>query len=365
MMNATIRARSTGGRRLARGWLALLAAVALALTGCQGSEKPQGEQPAASDAGEKPVWKDGKLQPLSDGFPDSPITLWSSFTVGHGDDILNRTVAEAASRLTTVRVTTDVYEAGPQMSYGLVSNFLPGRPRAGEGYNIYMANWLAMAVRPFSTDSVAQFEPDYLVPVVGIMYRGFVYVVPPDSQFASVADVVDAAKQRPGEMRFCAGTATSTVTLSGYAFLKEAGVDMTFIPSEGSAEAKTLMLGGGCDFMVATYVPGMENDLKLLAVSDAERNPVLPDVPTIAEEGFTALGGNLSGYGVLPDVPQSHRDWISALMLEVIKDDKFIEANQGALIQGYTVEEIQQLMEADIDAYYPVLVDLGMNVRER
>jgi tripartite-type tricarboxylate transporter receptor subunit TctC len=117
--------------------------------------------------------------------------------------------------------------------------------------------------------------------------------------------------------------------------------------------------------MVATYVPGMEKDLKLLAVSDAERNPVLPDVPTIAEEGYTALGGNLSGYGVLPDVPQSHRDWISALMLEVIKDDKFIEANQGALIRGYTVEEIQQLMEADIDSYYPVLVDLGMNVRER
>lgn len=311
------------------------------------------------------VWKDGKLQPLASGFPDSPITLWSSFTVGHSDDILNRSVAAAASRLTTVRVTTDVYEAGPQMSYGLVTNFLDKRPRAEEGYHIYVANWLGMAVRPFSTDSVAQFEPDYLVPTIGMMYRGFVYAAAPDSPYKTIADLVKAGREKPGEMRFCAGTATSTITLSGYVFLKEAGLEMTFIPSEGSAQAKTLVLGGGCDFMVAAYTPGIDKEFKLLAVSDAKRNPVLPDVPTIAEEGYSALGGNLSGYGVLPAVPQAHRDWINALMTAVTKDAGFIEANQGAYIRVYDVKEVQDLMTADIDAYYPILKELGMAVRDR
>ncbi len=320
-------------------------------------------QAETTSTGEELVWQDGKLQPLKDGFPDSPITLWSSFTVGHSDDILNRTVADAASRLTTVRVTTDVYEAGPQMSYGLVTNFLNNRPRVNEGYHIYVANWLGMAVRPFSTDSVAKYEPDFLIPTISIMYRGFVYAVAPDSPWKSIADVVQAAKDKPGELRFCAGTATSTITLSGYVFLKEAGIQMSFIPSEGSAQAKTLMLGGGCDLMVAAYAPGIENDFRLIAISDAERNPMIGDVPTMKELGYSSLGGNLSGYGVLPDVPQAHRDWLNALLTAVTKDEGFIRANQGAYIRTYTVDETRKLMQNDIDAYYPVLVDLDMAVR--
>jgi tripartite-type tricarboxylate transporter receptor subunit TctC len=222
-----------------------------------------------------------------------------------------------------------------------------------------------MAVRPFSTDSVAKFDPDYLVPTIGIMFRGFVYAVPPDSPYDSIAELVEAAKARPAELRFCAGTATSTITLSGYVFLKEAGIKMTFIPSEGSGQAKTLMLGGGCDFMVAAYASGIEDQFKLLAISDTERNPVLPEVPTITEEGYSSLGGNLSGYGVLPEMPQAHRDWINALLTAVTKDQAFIDANQGALIRIYGVDEIKKLMQADIDAYYPVLEDLGMAVRDR
>lgn len=308
---------------------------------------------------------DGKLPQLEDGFPDAPITLWAAFPAGHGDDLLNRKVAEIASKYSPVRIAVDTFEAGPNMSFALLDNYLPNLPRAQEGYHIHTANWLGMAVRPYSTETTAKYEQDFLTPINGIMYRPFVYATPLDSEWDSLEDVVEAAHADPDGYRFCAGTSTSTVTLAGYSWMDQADVEMTFVPSDGSGAAQTLMLGGGCEFSTWTYIPGMEENYKLLAITGNERNPALPDLPTLKELGYQSVGGSLSGYGILPQVPEEHVEWFNALFQMVVEDPELAKAYQGADIRFYTAEQVREAMDADIDAFYPLLEDLDMAVRER
>lgn len=308
---------------------------------------------------------DGKLQPLTDGFPDSPITLWAAFPVGHGDDLLNRKVADLANKYSPVRIATSTFEAGPNMSFALVENYLPSLPRAQEGYHIYTANWLGMAVRPYSTETAAKYEQDFLIPINSIMYRPFVYAVPADSEWNALDDVVKAAHAKPKGIRFCAGTATSTVTLAGYSWMDQAKVEMTFVPSDGSGAAQTLMLGGGCEFATWTYVPGMEDSYKLLAITGDVRNEALPDLPTLEELGYKSVGGSLSGYGALPEVPAEHVAWLNALFEMVAKDPALAEAYEAADIRFFPADQVREAMNADIDAFYPVLERLDMAVRGR
>jgi tripartite-type tricarboxylate transporter receptor subunit TctC len=311
------------------------------------------------------VGPDGKLPVLDDGFPDGPITLWAAFEVGSNDDILNRAVEQVANKYSPVRIAADAYEAGINMGYELVDHYLPELPRASEGYHIYDANWLGMAVRPYSTETAAEYEPDFMEPIGGMVFKPFMWVVPLDSPYNSLEELAAAPEAQTGELRYCSGTPTSTTTIAGLAWMVEAGVQMTFVPAEGNTGGRALMTGGGCEFGIFSYYPGILDEYKALASNYKERNPDIPDVPTLDELGYGTIGGSLQGYGVLPEVPQEHKDWIVAMLKLVVEDPEFTELNQGVLVEWRTPDEVWEAMEGDIDAFYPILDQLGMAVRDR
>jgi tripartite-type tricarboxylate transporter receptor subunit TctC len=319
----------------------------------------------AEEMTEITVGPDGKLPVLDDGFPDSPITLWAAFAVGSNDDILNRAVEQVANKYSPVRIAADAYEAGINMGYELVDHYLPDLPRAEEGYHIYDANWLGMAVRPYSTETAAQYDP-YFMKVIGAMvFKPFMWVVPLDSPYNSLEELAAAPEAKTGELRYCSGTPTSTTTIAGLAWLAEAGLTMTFVPAEGNTGGRALMTGGGCEFGVFSYYPGILDEYKALASNYGERNADIPDVPTLDELGYATIGGNLQGYGVLDEVPESHVEWIVALLKLVVEDQEFIDLNPGAEVSWKSPEEVKAAMQGDIDAFYPILEQLGMAVREK
>ncbi len=89
--------------------------------------------PTATPEAWVPVWKDGKLQPLPDGFPNGPITLWNMWTPGHLDEIYLRTMVTAAQPMTDIGLGVQTAAIGPRVCWGMLDKFQT-LPKGQEGY---------------------------------------------------------------------------------------------------------------------------------------------------------------------------------------------------------------------------------------
>ncbi|MGZ5848764.1 MAG: tripartite tricarboxylate transporter substrate binding protein, partial [Ramlibacter sp.] len=154
-------------------------------------------------------------------------------------------------------------------------------------------------------------------PVTGLGKGGQVLVVRPDSPYRSVADVVAAAKKTPGKLTFGSGSSSSRV--AGELFKQLSGTDILHVPYKSNPIALTDLLGGQIDMMItdtATGVPQIKaGKLRALGVSTANRIPLLPDVPTIAEAG---VKGYDMGYWFAAYVPANTPAAVVARLRELL-----------------------------------------------
>ena len=124
-------------------------------------------------------------------------------------------------------------------------------------------------------------------PITGLGKGGQVLVVRTDAPYKNVMDLVAAAKKTPGKLSFGSGSSSSRT--AGEMFKQLSGTDILHVPYKSNPNAITDLLGGQIDFMItdtSTGVPQVKGGkLKALGVSTTERNPLLPEVPTIAEAG--------------------------------------------------------------------------------
>jgi tripartite-type tricarboxylate transporter receptor subunit TctC len=124
-----------------------------------------------------------------------------------------------------------------------------------------------------------------------------VLVVPQSSPVKTVKDLVALAKKSPGKMNYGVTTIGSSSHLAVEKFKRDAGIEANAVPYNGAGQATTDLLGGRLDFMldlVGTQIGNIQaGKLRPIATTATQRNPVLKDVPTIAESGypgFSAVG---------------------------------------------------------------------------
>jgi tripartite-type tricarboxylate transporter receptor subunit TctC len=311
-----------------------------------------------------------QLQPLPDGFPDGPITLWATFPVGHPDDLLNREVAAVAAKYSPQKLVTQNDNPGPSLAYGFTTNTLPTLPRAAEGYQIYTSNFAALSIRPYLVAAAKQYDISQLHFIVGVQSSPFAYSVPKNSQFKTLADVVKWAKANPGRLRFVSGGAGSRGFLQMAAWGAEAAVKTVFLPTSDDTQTLTTILGGGAELMGTGLHTVDLAQFRVLAVSGNHRFSILPGTPTMKELGYhnileTSDGYAFSGYGSLPNVPASHQQWIADLLKKVVADAEFKKEYSYAVNQVIAPEQIAVIEKQNIDALFPIVKSLNLNVKER
>jgi len=150
-------------------------------------------------------------------------------------------------------------------------------------------------------------------------------VVNPESPYHSMKDLVADAKRRPGEIPYASLGKGSTSHLSMEAFMAAAGIKLNHIPFKGSTEAQTSIVGGQVVLMSDT-VPGVlalvkGGKLRAIGVAIPERSPYLPDVPTVAEQGwpgFEAVGW--IGLAAPAHTPPAILDRLNAELRNMLKD---------------------------------------------
>jgi len=225
------------------------------------------------------------------GYPNKPVKLVVPFTAGSATDILARTVGQKLTEIWGQSVVVDNRPgAGGTIGTAIVAKSPP------DGYTL-LVNSAAHAYNPWiyptlSFDTVKDF-----VDVAPLAGQPNVLVVAPSTGYKTVADLIAAAKAKPGTLNFgSAGTGSGT-HINGEKFRLAAGIDVVHIPYKGTPEAITDTMTGRITYFfspISAALPNIrEGRLVALGVSTAKRSSVLPDVPTLAESGLPGFDYNL------------------------------------------------------------------------
>jgi tripartite-type tricarboxylate transporter receptor subunit TctC len=189
----------------------------------------------------------------------------------------------------------------------------------------------------------------------------------PDAPFKSVAEVVDYGKKNPGKLNFGAINPGSTQNLSSHLFKLTSGIDATIVTYRTTPDLITAVLRGDIDLAFdyyAAFKPTLvDNKIRIIASADEERNPLLPDVPTVRESGlpeYVVTSWNaLSAPGRLPKdiLAILNRDIVTALADPDLRQ----KAREfGLNAQGSTPEAMSERMARDVKRWAEVIEKAGI-----
>ncbi|GAB1579780.1 Bug family tripartite tricarboxylate transporter substrate binding protein [Bordetella petrii] len=220
-------------------------------------------------------------------FPERPITIISPFPAGGATDVLTRILAERMGKaLDQTLIVENKAGAGTTIGAAYVARAQP------DGYTILMATNSTLVTNRFLYKSLP-YDPDGYAPI-GMVGIGPLVLLSNDKHgFKSTADVVKQAKQQPGKLTFATFGPGTSSHLAGELFKKEAGVDLLHVPFKGATMALPAVINGDVDIffdMVATGMPQVEaGKLKVFGITSKKRLSTLPDLPTLAEQGYPAF----------------------------------------------------------------------------
>jgi len=219
----------------------------------------------------------------SAGYPRKPIRIVVGFTPGGGPDITARFVAQKLTEAWQQQVVVDNRPgAGGTIGANLVAHANP------DGYtllSVSSAHAVAPAIYPkLPYDTRRDFAGITLSAV-----SKYLLVTAPSLGARSVKDLLAMAKAKPGQLNFSSAGVGSGTHFAGELFKSMAAADVVHVPYKGIPEALTETLSGRVHFFMAPIANAVslvkEGKLTALGVSSAQRDALVPDVPTIAEAG--------------------------------------------------------------------------------
>lgn len=286
---------------------------------------------------------------LAQSYPTQPVTLVVGFAPGGSADILARLLGTKLSERLGQQV---VVENKPGAGATIATSQVAAAPADGHTL-LFVTSGHAGSGALYSNlsyDPVKGFAP-----VAKVGASPVVVVVPAASKLRSLQDLIDTARRQPGQLNYAAGGGGATVTALAAEYLKsDARIDMLNIPYKGSGPALTALLAGEVDVgfdIPSSALPHIQSGkLRALAVSSKTRSSVLPEVPTIAEQGlpgFEVLGwfGLLAPAGTPPEVVQRLNREVDAVLRE--PDVKERLAQLGVEPGGGSAAEFAALLAAD------------------
>ncbi len=296
-------------------------------------------------------------------WPEKPITLVVPWAAGGSTDILARLLSEQLTKvLGQPLVVENRSGAAGNIGSNLVAKAKP------DGYTLLVGsmsthtmNQALYSTMPF--DGVKDFTPIAKVALVTNTM-----VINPSIPASNVAEFIAYAKEHPGAIAYASAGAGSTNHLSAAMFEKAAGIEMLHIPYRGGAPAVVDTVGGQTKLLFTAgtqSLPFVKDDkLKLLAVTEATRSPMLPDVPTVAE---TLPGYELAvWYGVFGPAGMQP-ELVARLNSEInkaLKRPEVVEKMEAMAVQllDSTPEQFAADLALDADKYSKIVRDLGIKI---
>jgi tripartite-type tricarboxylate transporter receptor subunit TctC len=190
-------------------------------------------------------------------------------------------------------------------------------------------------------------------------------VVPSSFSVKSVAELIAAAKAKPGFLKFASGGNGTPAHLAGELFKREAGVDIVHIPYKGAPAGATALLAGDVDMMFGANVvvsPHITSGkLRALATVAPRRIPTFPDVPTLAELGYVAV----SPWGGVVAPTGTPKEVVTRLRLAIQKIGTMEEIQQRFAAIGMQSadagpEEFAAFIQTELQRWNKLMRDAGI-----
>jgi tripartite-type tricarboxylate transporter receptor subunit TctC len=219
-------------------------------------------------------------------WPSQPITIVVSFGAGGTADILARMIGdELSTALGQPVVIENKPGAGGNLGGSTVARAAP------DGYTLLMSGSPTHSVGPHLFKNLSYDPMKDVPPVAMIAMAPNLLVVNSELPVKSVKELVQFARDKPGQITFSsAGIATSGY-LAAEMLKASARLDMAHVPYKSGPEAVTGVLAGNVSFIfftVPALLPQVQaGKLRALAITGAERSALVPNVPTVAESGFS------------------------------------------------------------------------------
>jgi len=297
---------------------------------------------------------------LAQEYPSRPVRIVVPYAAGGNADILGRTLAQ---KLGDALRQPFVVENRAGANGGIGTDFVA--KSAPDGYTLLITASGPLTVNPTLYKGVPYDPVKDFAPISECAVYQYVLVALASSPWKSIADIVAAARAKPGAISYGSTGVGGGNHLSGELFALATGTQLTHVPYKGSAPALSDLLGGQLSMMfdtVITSVPHIRaGKLRAFAVSSAKRASSLPEVPTMQEAGIK--GFDISQWQGLLAPAGTPRSVVDRLNAETIRAMHAADVHERIAVQGGndivtgTPEELAALIRSDLQAYAKLIRD--------
>ena len=299
---------------------------------------------------------------MAQGFPTRAVTLTVGFAPGGGTDTAARIVAKKLSEnIGQSVVVENKAGAGGNIAAHHAANATP------DGHTIHLSSVGPLTVAPHMSKDLPYDPKKDLAPLtMGMMFPN-VFVVHPSVPAKNLKEFVDLAKGKPGELTYASSGVGGAAHLSGELFKQMAGINMVHVPYKGGGPAMADMLGGRVHMYPAvpsTSKPHMETGkVRAIATTGLSRTKVMPDVPTVAEQGYPGFEAtNWYAFVISSKVPREIQQYWSRELVKALKDPEVVAALEKHGLEPVpgTPEEMAKFMETETQKWGKVVRDAKM-----
>ena len=300
-------------------------------------------------------------QEKAEQFPSKPINITVTFPPGGGTDVLARLIGNYLQDSTG---HSAIVENRPGASGNLGARYVAGR--APDGYSLLMVN-SSFAVNPGVFSNLA-FDPKKdFVPIINVAFVPSVLIVPSDSPYQSLSDMLNAAKPEKNSVSYGSCGNGTPQHLAGEMLNISAKTHITHIPYTGCGPALKDVLGGQVPMAIITASSAsaqiQAGQVRALAVTSQERSPLMPNIPTVAEQGYPGYQLN-QWHGLLAPAgtpvaiqKKLYDDLVKVLERQEIKDKL---ASLGYTPAKDGPSAFQLILNSDIDRFAMLTKEIGL-----
>ncbi len=294
-------------------------------------------------------------------WPTKPVRMVVAFAPGGSLDFVTRTIADRVSQDLGQPV---IVENRPGANGNVAAAYVAKQPADG---------YIALSSADALLSSAHLYKLDYdalkdLAPVIQYTRQPLVIAVHPSLGVSSVAELIAAAKKKPG-LPYATSGAGSGQHIAGEWLAKLAGIQLTHVGYKGGGQAIIDLVGGQVQIGSLGNTPVMPHHrsgkLKIIAQSGATRAASLPDIPTYQESGLKGMVlDQWLGLLVPAGTPKEVVQRLNASAAKALKDPALREklAPQGLEVVANSVEEFEKQYRGDYDKYGKLIRELQIKL---
>jgi tripartite-type tricarboxylate transporter receptor subunit TctC len=290
-------------------------------------------------------------------YPERVVEIVLPYSPGGGADLQGRALAEGLSAALGQRFLI----INKQGANGAIGTAAVARA-APDGYTLLFTAAVSMVVNPLT-----QPQTDYTIKSFDHLCQTFknemAIVVHPDSPLKSVRDLVAASKQQPGGLNYGILGIGSIPHLVMVELSQVADVRYNAVPFKGDADVLQQVAGRHVDFGSVTLASAAKSGMRILGVFARQRNPGIPDVPTVIEQGFEVAPASIGGLSAPAGLPGAIKSRLEQACSTAAKSEAYLRL-QTTLHQPVDYyasgSDYTQALDQDLTAKRRLLGQLGM-----